>query len=409
MEDHKTEERQQAAASPRVGRMDFRHMPWVTLFVLGLSVVLFGVEVARFGAEPSVVDLARMGAVYHGVVQDGHWWALIVANFLHVNLIHLASNCLVIYLVGTVAERLYGTWRFALIVLAGAILSSIGVLLIAPAGEVSVGASGIAFAMIGAGIAADPKADIGIGAVCYQLLVLNLFLTFTVSGISVGGHLGGMVAGLALGFPLASSIRRRRSEVLAQLDERAGIDRGAAQQPIPALHLDALPGSEREVIAPNRVRALGLGVVMLAFAAVGIGMVNSGEPLGWLAVLIFLPFGALSLFTAIVGMPRLTLARTGFELRTLRGRVQLPWEAVDTMELVVKQRGNRASNVIAYRLKPGYRLPHTRLPDHAGGYDGDLGGGWSVEPEQLMARIQHWSGGEMRTRPADTDGEVDDA
>jgi len=41
------------------------------------------------------------------------------------------------------------------------------------------------------------------------VLVLNLFITFGISNISVGGHVGGLVGGAAAGFALSAPALRR--------------------------------------------------------------------------------------------------------------------------------------------------------------------------------------------------------
>lgn len=53
----------------------------------------------------------------------------------------------------------------------------------------------------------DPFAT-GVGGV----LVLNLLFTFAIPGISVGGHLGGLVGGAVVGYVFAEVEPRRRLE-----------------------------------------------------------------------------------------------------------------------------------------------------------------------------------------------------
>jgi membrane associated rhomboid family serine protease len=129
-------------------------------------------------------------------VKDGDWQRIVSSGFLHFGIIHLAFNMLLLFQLGSLLERELGRVRFGLLYLASLLGGSAGVLLLSP-NELTGGASGAVFGLLGAAFIGLRQRGVnvwstGIGTV----LVLNLFITFSSRGeISLGGHLGGLVAG----------------------------------------------------------------------------------------------------------------------------------------------------------------------------------------------------------------------
>ncbi len=130
------------------------------------------------------------------------WYRLITSGFLHFGFIHLAFNMFMLYQLGQIVERAMPHVQFALLYLASLLGGSLGVLLVDGAGTtLTAGASGAVFGLLGAAAVGMHRRGInifstGIGTT----LILNLILTFSISGISIGGHLGGLAAGALCGF-----------------------------------------------------------------------------------------------------------------------------------------------------------------------------------------------------------------
>jgi membrane associated rhomboid family serine protease len=132
-------------------------------------------------------------------VAEGEWYRIVTGGFLHAGLLHLGMNMLILYLLGAQLEPLLGRLRFFTLYMACLVAGSFGVLLVQPT-AVTVGASGAIFGLMGAALAAQRLAPhrvalANIGA----LIVVNLLFTFTVPNVSVGAHVGGLVAGLLVG------------------------------------------------------------------------------------------------------------------------------------------------------------------------------------------------------------------
>ncbi len=125
-----------------------------------------------------------------------------------------ASTCSPCIFLGALLERAIGAWRFAGIFFVSLIGGSLGALILSPE-DLTVGASGAVFGLMAA--AFIEARDRGLDDVASQIgfyVVINLVFTFSVPNISIGGHLGGLVAGGVLTLLLAQvrrSSRRGRS------------------------------------------------------------------------------------------------------------------------------------------------------------------------------------------------------
>lgn len=130
-----------------------------------------------------------------GGMADGEWYRLVTSGFLHFGIIHLAFNMLLLYQLGQLLEPALGRARFVLLYFAALFAGSFGALLTAP-NSLTGGASGAVFGLMGAAAVGLHRRGVnvfstGIGTT----LLINLVLTFSIRGISVGGHLGGVITG----------------------------------------------------------------------------------------------------------------------------------------------------------------------------------------------------------------------
>jgi membrane associated rhomboid family serine protease len=171
--------------------------PTVTYALIGINVL---VALAVFLSGASAVSfrggsLLAAGALSRPTIADGEVWRLVTAGFLHAGLIHLAFNMLALYILGGLLEPAVGKLRFSLIYFVSLLAGSFGALLLQPVGQ-TVGASGAVFGLMGAAIVVLRNRGVNLMESGLGLwLGLNLLITFAVPGISIGGHLGGLVGG----------------------------------------------------------------------------------------------------------------------------------------------------------------------------------------------------------------------
>jgi membrane associated rhomboid family serine protease len=137
--------------------------------------------------------------LYGPYVADGEWYRLVTAGFLHYGLLHAGLNCWFIWVVGGQLERALGRWRYASVYFASLLAGSAGALLVTPR-ALTAGASGAAFGLMGCMLVGYRQRGIPVlRSNLGMVLILNLALTFGISGISIGGHVGGLAGGALCG------------------------------------------------------------------------------------------------------------------------------------------------------------------------------------------------------------------
>jgi membrane associated rhomboid family serine protease len=194
--------------------------PTVTYVLIGICVLLFigtsagGSSLTGSGGGSVFHDLSLFGP---SIDLDHEYWRLVTSGFLHAGVIHILFNMYILYWLGTMLEPALGHLRFAALYFASLLCGSFGALLLS-ADKETVGASGAVFGLMGAAFVfqrlrgVDPMAS-GIGPV----ILLNLALTFVIGGISIGGHLGGLIGGAAAAFAMEQLAQRRRGALLPVL------------------------------------------------------------------------------------------------------------------------------------------------------------------------------------------------
>lgn len=142
------------------------------------------------------------------------WYRLVSSGFLHFGIIHIAFNMFLLFQLGHLIEPQTGRIRFGLLYLAALLGGSAAALVMQPE-SLHGGASGAVFGLLGAAAVLMYQRGINpLSTSVGTIIVLNLFITFTIPNISIGGHLGGLVAGAAAGWFIATPKHRRVPEWL---------------------------------------------------------------------------------------------------------------------------------------------------------------------------------------------------
>ena len=149
--------------------------------------------------------LIQFGAQYGPLVASGEWYRLITANFLHGGLMHIFFNSYALFYFGIVVEKIYSSQKFIFIYLISGVVGNI-LTQIFYTNVPSVGASGAIFGLVGlmfsAGISGNMRGRLRgfSGTALLPMILINLFLGFTVPGINNIAHIGGLGTGFLLGF-----------------------------------------------------------------------------------------------------------------------------------------------------------------------------------------------------------------
>jgi rhomboid protease GluP len=198
-----------------------------TYTLVGINCAVYVAMVMRGVSPtmPTVLDLVHWGANFGGYVLAGQWWRLLTAAFVHVGILHLATNMWCLWNLGLLGEPLLGPAGiiavYGLTGIAGNLLSTA----VHPQ-IVGAGASGAVFGLAGVlilllkakllPVAPEEVRRLRKSVIYFALLNFviggtTLFLRTSIQ-IDNMAHLGGFLCGLALGGPLVPRIGAARSQ-----------------------------------------------------------------------------------------------------------------------------------------------------------------------------------------------------
>ena len=161
-------------------------------------------------------DLQGQFALIHGGnyangfvsgVYTGDWYRLLTVALTHAGWLHLIFNMLALYSLGIPVEAFVGKFRFAIIFFGSLLAASATSIYFGPENIYAVGASGAIYGLFGALFAIGKKAGANYQNIA-GILLINLLMTFTIPGIDWRAHVGGLIAGVVITYPL---IFRRRT------------------------------------------------------------------------------------------------------------------------------------------------------------------------------------------------------
>jgi rhomboid protease GluP len=226
---------------PRRKRSAFAAAP-ATHLLLGINCAVFVAMVARGSSiwMPTLDQLMAWGADRpNNVIVYGEWWRIVTAMFVHVGILHIATNMWCLWNLGLLAEPLMGSFGlFALYILTGAagnLLSTLknwmypihdasGALLF----QAGAGASGAVFGIAGALIVllrskvlpVPPEEVRKLRKSVIYFAAINLVIGLSINfgsgftGVEVdnSAHIGGFLCGLLFAAPMVPRIGSPRAD-----------------------------------------------------------------------------------------------------------------------------------------------------------------------------------------------------
>jgi membrane associated rhomboid family serine protease len=183
---------------------------YVTRALVVANVFIYLITVAQgAGLNSPGGKLFDKWLLFGPYVADGQWWRLITSAFLHASILHIALNMLALWWLGSMVEQLLGHLRYLALYFAAGLAGAAGALLATPL-QPTVGASGAIYGILGALLILEWLQTGTFAGPALTLIVINLAFSFTASGISWGGHVGGLVAGIlgTLAFWQARKLRQ---------------------------------------------------------------------------------------------------------------------------------------------------------------------------------------------------------
>jgi len=193
---------------------------FITPLLINLNILYFLAMIAS-GVSiilPDTESLMTWGANFKPITVGGQWWRLLSACFVHVGLVHLIMNMFALAYIGVLLEPYLGKIRF---ISAYMITGIIGSLLSVYWNDftVSAGASGAIFGMYGVFLAmlttnlieknVRNSLFISIGIFVGYNLLMGLRLE-----VDNAAHIGGLLAGIIIGYLYIPSLKNPDKEVL---------------------------------------------------------------------------------------------------------------------------------------------------------------------------------------------------
>ncbi|MEU7054576.1 rhomboid family intramembrane serine protease [Streptomyces sp. NPDC046197] len=187
-----------------------------------ITKILIGINIAVFiaiHADSSLLErLVLIGAwppkpfTTTSGVADGEWYRLVSSMFAHQAVWHIAFNMLSLWWLGGPLEAALGRVRYVTLYFVSGLAGGALTYLLASPSQASLGASGAIFGLFGATAVLMRRLRYDMRPII-ALLVINLIFTFGWGNIAWQAHIGGLVAGVVVGYAMVHAPRERRALV----------------------------------------------------------------------------------------------------------------------------------------------------------------------------------------------------
>lgn len=182
--------------------------PHITYGLMTLCILLYVMPIL-FGNYDFIISNFAVNKI---AIRQGEYYRLLTASFLHGGFIHLFCNVYALFVIGSQVESFLGKAKYLIIYLFSAITGSL-LSMIFIGNNLSLGASGAIFGLLGSLLYFGYHYRVFLGNVMKSqiipLIIFNLLLGFTFSGIDNSAHIGGLIGGalmtMALGVKYKST------------------------------------------------------------------------------------------------------------------------------------------------------------------------------------------------------------
>ena len=198
--------------------------PIVTYSLIFICILVFILMYVLGNGSTDNYTLLVFGANVDTLTKNGDYYRLFTSMFLHIGILHLLCNMYSLYIIGKEVENVFGKVKYLIIYLLSGIAGSI-LSLAFNHNTICAGASGAIFGLLGALLYFGYYYRTYLGATLTRsiipVIVLNLIIGFTSSGIDNAAHIGGLVVGIliamAVGVPDKSNNNNKINGIVLSL------------------------------------------------------------------------------------------------------------------------------------------------------------------------------------------------
>ncbi len=198
--------------------------PIVTYSLIFICILVFILMYVLGNGSTDNYTLLVFGANVDTLTKNGDYYRLFTSMFLHIGILHLLCNMYSLYIIGKEVENVFGKVKYLIIYLLSGIAGSI-LSLAFNHNTICAGASGAIFGLLGALLYFGYYYRTYLGATLTRsiipVIVLNLIIGFTSSGIDNAAHIGGLVGGIliamAVGVPDKSNNNNKINGIILSL------------------------------------------------------------------------------------------------------------------------------------------------------------------------------------------------
>ena len=198
--------------------------PIVTYSLIFICILVFILMYVLGNGSTDNYTLLLFGANVDTLTKNGDYYRLFTSMFLHIGILHLLCNMYSLYIIGKEVENVFGKVKYLIIYLLSGIAGSI-LSLAFNHNTICAGASGAIFGLLGALLYFGYYYRTYLGATLTRtiipVIVLNLIIGFTSSGIDNAAHIGGLVGGIliamAVGVPDKSNNNNKINGIVLSL------------------------------------------------------------------------------------------------------------------------------------------------------------------------------------------------
>lgn len=202
--------------SNRLSKIFAKKYPFVTYAIIIICVVVFAMMYIIGNGSTDNFTLLKFGANLDVAVKHGEYYRLFTSMFLHIGFVHLLFNMYSLLIIGQQVESFFGKWKYLFIYLFSGISGSL-LSICFTHNTISAGASGAIFGLLGAllyfGYSYRNYLGNVIKSQIIPIILINLLIGFTSTGIDnfahIGGLIGGVIAAMAMGVPDKSTKQER--------------------------------------------------------------------------------------------------------------------------------------------------------------------------------------------------------